>query len=88
LNAHATTIDAKNVEAAFIALKNAGELDLNPDVRVQAEYTTWTGYEQIEPKQLSDKQESLSEKIGRMNADEFAEFISRPANRRAVDNLR
>lgn len=87
LNAHATTIDAKNVEAAFIALKNAGELDLNENVVVRGEYGTITDYSQIEPKHLTDKQESLSDKIARMNADEFNEFISKPANRRAVDNL-
>ena len=80
-------MDSKNIELAFNTLKAAGALDLNPDVRVQAEHATWTDYSQVESKQLTDKQESLSEKIGRMNADEFAEFISKPANRRAVDNL-
>jgi hypothetical protein len=88
LNDHYTNIDYNTIKLAYEALKKAGELDLNLDVRVQAEHATWTDYSQIEPnKQLTDKQESLSEKIGRMNADEFAEFISRPANRRAVDNL-
>src|SRR6266853_1417117 len=88
LNAHATTIDAKNVEAAFLALKNAGELSLNENVVVRGEYGTITDFSQIEPKQLTDKQESLSDKIARMDADEFNEFISKPSNRRAVDNLR
>ncbi len=87
LNAHATTIDAKNVEAAFIALKNAGELALNENVVVRGEFGTIADYSQIEPKLRSDKQESLADKIARMDADEFNEFISKPANRRAVDNL-
>ena len=87
LNAHATTIDEKNVEAAFIALKNAGELDLNENVVVCGEYGTITDYSQIEPKRLTDKQESLNNKIARMDAEELREFISHPANRRAVDSL-
>jgi len=87
LNAHATTIDAKNVEMAYQSLKAAGVLDLNPNVVVRGEYGTITDHSQIEPKLRSDKQESLADKIARMNADEFSEFISRPANRRAVDRL-
>jgi hypothetical protein len=87
LNKHATTIDSKNVEIAFNALKASGELDLNPDVRVQAEHATWTDYSQIEQKHLTDKQEHLGNKVARMTAEEFSEFISHPANRRAVDNL-
>ena len=87
LNAHATTIDEKNVEAAFVALKNAGELDLNENVVVRGEFGTITDYSQIEPKRLTDRQESLADKVARMDADEFKEFISKPANRRAVDSL-
>jgi hypothetical protein len=88
LNAHATTIDSKNVEAAFVALKNAGELSLNENVVVRGEFGTITDFSQIEPKHLTDKQESLGNKIARMDAEEFREFLSHPANRRAVDNLR
>jgi hypothetical protein len=85
---YSSTIDAFSVEAAFQALKVAGELNLNENVSVEtSNQTKWTDYSQIEPKQLTDKQESLSEKIGRMNSVEFQEFISKPANRRAVDNL-
>jgi len=87
LNAHATTIDEKNVEMAFQSLKAAGELDLNPNVVVRGEFGTITDYSQIEPKARTDRQESLADKVARMDAEEFAEFISRPANRRAVDNL-
>ena len=87
LNAHATTIDEKNVELAFLALKNAGELDLNENVVVRGEYGTITDYSQVNLKHLTDKQESLRNKIARMDAATFQEFISHPANRRAVDRL-
>jgi hypothetical protein len=86
---YSSTIDAFSVEAAFIALKEAGELNLNENVTVEtSNQTKWTDYSQIEPtRRLSDKQEFLSNKIARMDAAEFQEFISHPANRRAVDNL-
>jgi len=85
---YSSTIDAFSVEAAFKALKAAGELNLNDNVIVEtSNQTKWTDYSQIEPKHLTDKQESLSDKIARMDAKEFREFISKPANRRAVDSL-
>jgi hypothetical protein len=87
LNSHANLITAQTVEAAFLALKSAGELDLNPNVRVQAEHATWTDFSQIESKLRSSKQESLADKVASMNAEEFSAFISKPANRKAVDNL-
>jgi hypothetical protein len=88
LNAHANLITAQTVEAAFLALKQAGELDLNPDVRVQSEHATWTGYEQIEGKTYTEKQESLRRKINRMSDPEFQEFVNHsPSNRKAVDSL-
>jgi hypothetical protein len=88
LNKNATTIDSKNVEAAFVALKNAGELSLNEDVVVRGENVTWTDYSMVEPnKHLTSRQESLKYKIKNMTADEFQEFIANPTNRRAVDNL-
>jgi hypothetical protein len=88
LKEHATTIDSKNVEIAFNALKAAGQLSLNENVVVQTEHATWTGYEQIEGKTYTEKQESLRRKINRMTDPEFVEFVSHsPANRRAVDNL-
>jgi hypothetical protein len=87
LNAHANLITAQTVEAAFLALKQAGELDLNDDVVARSEHATWTDFSNVEPKLRTDKQESLANKVARMNSDEFSEFISHPANRRAVNNL-
>ena len=87
LNKFGNTIDSKNVEAAFLALRTAGQLDINENVVVRGEFGTITDYSQIEPKHLTDKQEHLSNKIARMDSSEFAEFISHPANKRAVDNL-
>jgi hypothetical protein len=89
LSKYVRTIDATSVEAAFQALKSAGQLELNQNVVVQTESgSTWTGYEQMEGRTYSEKQESLRRKIGRMTDPEFREFVSHsPANRRAVDNL-
>lgn len=87
LNKFGNTIDSKNVEAAFSALRAAGQLDINENVLVRGEYGTITDYSQIEPKRLTDRQVSLADKVARMDADEFSEFISKPSNRRAVDNL-
>ena len=87
LNEHTTILDSKSIEAAFQALKAAGELDLNPDVRVQSEHATWTDYSQVEGRTYTEKQDSLQNKVSKMDAEEFAEFISKPANRRAVDSL-
>jgi hypothetical protein len=42
LNTHANLITAQTVEAAFVALKQAGELDLNEKVVVRGEHATWT----------------------------------------------
>jgi hypothetical protein len=87
INKYSRTIDAKSVEAAFQAVKS--ELELNQNVVVQTESgSTWTGYEQMDGRTHTEKQESLRRKIGRMTDPEFREFVSHsPANRRAVDNL-
>jgi hypothetical protein len=83
---YSPTVDAKSVEAAFTALKAAGELD--PNVIATSAHTTWTGYEQMEGRTYTEKQESLRRKINRMTDPEFVEFVNHsPANRRAVDNL-
>lgn len=87
LNSHASLITAMTVEAAFQTLKASGELDLNENVVVQTEYGTKIDYAQVEAPRLTDKQESLAHKVSRMDADEFKEFIDKPANRRAVDAL-
>jgi hypothetical protein len=63
LDKFGTTIDAKNVELAYQSLKAAGELDLNPNVSVQTEHATWTGYEQMDGRTFTEKQESLGNKI-------------------------
>jgi hypothetical protein len=89
LSKYARTIDAKLVETAFQALKSAGELELNENVVVQTESgSTWTGFEQMDGRTYTEKQESLRRKINRMTDPEFREFVNHsPANRRAVDNL-
>ena len=88
LNTHANLITAQTVEAAFLALRANGELDLNPNVRVQAEHATWTDFSQIDQKQLTDKQENLERHIRNMTAEEYEKWLQSPANRRAADNLR
>jgi hypothetical protein len=88
LNKFGTTIDAKNVEAAFIALRDAGELDLNESVVVGGEHLTYTDYSQIDRRQLTPKQESLAAAVNRMTLQEFEDKLaSSPATRRAIDNL-
>jgi hypothetical protein len=75
INKYSRTIDAKSVEAAFQTVKS--ELELNQNVVVQTESgSTWTGYEQMDGRTYTEKQESLRRKIGRMTDPEFREFVS------------
>jgi len=90
LGKYARLINTQSVEAAFQALKSAGELELNESVIVRTENgSTWTDYSQVEPnKHLTDRQETLKYKIKNMTAEQFDAWIQNPANRRAADNLR
>jgi hypothetical protein len=85
LSQHAQLINTQSVEAAFQAVKS--NLELNQNVVVKTEHATWIGYEQMDGRTYTEKQDSLRRKINRMTDPEFREFVSHSANKRAVDSL-